>query len=52
MYDYTKDSKAIEEIDEMEWFIYLTNQNLERKDFSKFETANIKENIRKAAFMS
>jgi len=48
MYDYTKDSKAIEEIDEMNYYIYsLTNQNLERKDFSKFETANIKEKYTK-----
>ncbi|NLD25041.1 arginine--tRNA ligase [Candidatus Dojkabacteria bacterium] len=48
MYDYSKESKAIEEINEINYYIYyLTNPSLEKKDFSKFEEVNIKEKYTK-----
>ena len=47
-YDYVQDKKAIQEIDDLNYYIfYITNPVLEKKDFSKFEEADIKEKYQK-----
>ncbi|MGI6484651.1 MAG: arginine--tRNA ligase [Candidatus Dojkabacteria bacterium] len=47
-YDYVQDKKAIQEIDDLNYYVfYITNPVLEKKDFSKFEEANIKEKYQK-----
>jgi len=47
-YDYVQDKKAIQEIDDLNYYVfYITNPVLEKKGFSKFEKANIKEKYQK-----
>lgn len=48
VYDYSSNEKAKREIDELNYYIFfLTSPILEKKDFSKFEDAKIKEKYSK-----